>query len=350
MHPVYTAHMGNGAGTGVGAEGSRRARRTRWLPRVSDLEFKGCDAFPATEADMDRPEWWKRRFEYWNRELETVWIARDESPIHARTPHSLTRFLERVALVRGSPIETMGSAGLRMSADGALGGIMQPDLVVWVHPRRSRLPEGRTIVHGRHDWPDVVLEVDHSTDVRRGKLAVYEAWGLPELWVEVPDKSTPGRPRGLRPGMTMHRLEFGRYREVGESVAIPDLHDWEVHAVVNDMDGEFIGKLARRLGGRLGAAEGTTVENDPIGGWVARTRREEGRKEGRREEAGRSRVRWAGEILRNRGVALSPDFPGCLPGVAEALAVLDESRIVAAALVATDEVDFGARLLGVGSS
>ena len=35
------------------------------------------------------------------------------------------------------------------------------------------------MVIGEHDFPDVVLEVDYSTDVRRGKLGLYEALGLP---------------------------------------------------------------------------------------------------------------------------------------------------------------------------
>ena len=50
------------------------------------------------------------------------------------------------------------------------------------------------MVVGEHDIPDVVLEVDHTTDVRRGKLLQYEAWGFPELWVEVPDWAASSRP------------------------------------------------------------------------------------------------------------------------------------------------------------
>ena len=45
--------------------------------------------------------------------------------------------------------------------------------------------------------PDVVLEVDHTTDVRRGKLRLYEAWGFPEVWVLVPPES-PGTPARAR--------------------------------------------------------------------------------------------------------------------------------------------------------
>ena len=42
----------------------------------------------------------------------------------------------------------------------------------------------------------MVMVVDNTTDVRRGKLALYESWGFPELWVEVPDT----RRRAGRPG------------------------------------------------------------------------------------------------------------------------------------------------------
>ena len=36
------------------------------------------------------------------------------------------------------------------------------------------------MVVGEHDFPDVVLEVDRTTDVRRWKLGMYESWGFPE--------------------------------------------------------------------------------------------------------------------------------------------------------------------------
>ena len=32
---------------------------------------------------------------------------------------------------------------------------------------------------GSDTLPDVVLEVDNTTDVRRGKLSLYESWGFP---------------------------------------------------------------------------------------------------------------------------------------------------------------------------
>ena len=61
-----------------------------------------------------------------------------------------------------------------------------------------------------HVLPDVVLEVDYSTDVRVRKLRLYEAWGFPEVWVDVPDERSS--PRSRLCGLTIHVLEAGRYR------------------------------------------------------------------------------------------------------------------------------------------
>ena len=53
---------------------------------------------------------------------------------------------------------------------------------------------------GMDALPDVVLvEVDNTTDVRRGKLGHYESWGFREVWVEVPDEPAPSRPAALHP-------------------------------------------------------------------------------------------------------------------------------------------------------
>ena len=74
------------------------------------------------------------------------------------------------------------------------------------------------MVVGEDDFPDVVLEVDHTTDVHRGKLALYEAWGFPEVWAEVPDE--PAAPAsagvGARNGsrvLTNRRVDAHRQRD-----------------------------------------------------------------------------------------------------------------------------------------
>ena len=74
-----------------------------------------------------------------------------------------------------------------------------------MHPVET-VPRGAAVEVGADHLPDVVLEVDYSTDVRRGKLGLYEAWGFPEVWVEVPDAASPSRSRRRPSGVTIHRL------------------------------------------------------------------------------------------------------------------------------------------------
>ena len=61
--------------------------------------------------------------------------------------------------------------------------MMQADETVYLHPERAVTPEGSLVI-GEHDLHGRGVEVDHTTDVRPGKLLLlYEAWGFPELWV-----------------------------------------------------------------------------------------------------------------------------------------------------------------------
>ena len=113
--------------------------------------------------------------------------------------------------------------------------IMQADESLYLHPAHARLP-GAAMVVGADDLPDVVLEVDHTTDARRGKLALYESWGFPEVWVDVPDAPSPSRPRARRPGLTIHLLALGRYRVAAESRALPGWTAAEIHEALNEAE------------------------------------------------------------------------------------------------------------------
>ena len=95
--------------------------------------------------------------------------------------------------------------------------------------RAPTRPAGPAIEVGSDTLPDVVLEVDNTTDVRRGKLALYESWGFPEVWVEVPEQSSPSRPAGLHPGLTIHLLEGGGFRTAPGSRAFPGWTAQEIH-------------------------------------------------------------------------------------------------------------------------
>ena len=117
---------------------------------------------------------------------------------------------------------------------------------------------------GEDPLPDVLLEVDHTTDVRRNKLPVYEAWGFPEVWVDTPDAPSPSRPRRLQPGLTIYVLEGGRFRTVAESRAFPTWTAEQIHAALNEtrLGPRTLADLTR-VGRGLGEREGTTPDDDP---------------------------------------------------------------------------------------
>ena len=54
------------------------------------------------------------------------------------------------------------------------------DQSVFLHPARTRMPRP-VLTIGEQDFPDVVLEVDHATDVRRRKVPKYEGVGVPGI-------------------------------------------------------------------------------------------------------------------------------------------------------------------------
>ena len=191
------------------------------------------------------------------------------------------------------------------------------------------------MVAGEHDFPDVVLEVDHTTDVRRGKLGLYEAWGFPELWVEVSDERAAGRPRGRRPGLTIHRLVTGAYHASAASGVFPGWTAAEIHAGLNEtMLSERTFAVLQRVGVALGARDGTGPDDDPMLGW----HRREGRSQGRTA----ARLEMVREMLRARGIALSDENLAQL----SALDAASDEALVRAALACKGAADFFARLRG----
>ena len=125
----------------------------------------------------------------------------------------------RVASLRGSPIACFGSAGLvRRDAAGRKRWLMQADQVLFLHPERVRWR--RALDVDTDPLPDVVLEVDHRTDVRRRKLGIYMESGFPEIWVVVPWESSR-----RAPGLSIHVRRGGRYREEAESRAFPGVEE-----------------------------------------------------------------------------------------------------------------------------
>ena len=287
-------------------------------------EFPGCRSVRITrDAIAD----YEGRIEFWDAATETAWVAREPTTVYHEGPgQQLAELLTRLAAVRGAPILTLGTADLLLrDAQGERKRILQADQMVYLDPVETR-PRGAAVEVGADHLPDVVLEVDYATDVRRGKLGLYEAWGFPEVWVEVPEGGSARR----RPGLTIHRRGPDGYRAVAASVALPGWTAAEIHAALNEATlSEAARVVLERVGRALGAAEGTGPDDDP---WLGAQRREA------RAEGSVDVVR---AILRRRGLPVS-EASSCRP--AADFAGEDPDALVAAALVCRDEADLLARL------
>ncbi len=296
-------------------------------------DFPGCKPVRLPREELDDCE---TRLEYWDSVTETAWICDPVSSYHEGPTQRLGRLTGLIAAVRGAPVECFGSTDLtERDAHGEPRLIMQADQSVYLHPERARLPRPVLTV-GEHDFPDVVLEVDHTTDARRRKLPQYEAWGFPEVWIDVPDAHAPSRPRSRRSGLTIHLLEEGAYRQAAQSRAFPGWTAAEIHAALNeDAFSARTSAVLERVGAVLGERVGTGPDDDPLLGAQRRRSRAEGHAEGRAE----GRAELARALLAARGIEVSPGFPG-VPGFAE----LPDHLIVAAATACVSEADFQKRL------
>ena len=292
-------------------------------PVEAPPEFPGCRPIRLTRDGLEDFE---GRLEYWDARTETAWVvAEPTSAAHEGPTRRLGRLAELIAAVRGSPIESCGSMDLvRLDEHGKWRRLMQADETLYLHPGRAHLPEVRLVV-GEHDFPDVTLEVDYSTDVRRGKLGIYRHWGFPEIWVEV-----PARYRGRRrPGLTIHVREADGYREAPESRAFPGWTAAEIHtALARKPLSEETHRVLERVGRRLGAREGTGPDDSPL----MRSLRDEARADTLAET-----IR---SVFRARGIAMSA-------GIAKETATwsgVSQEAVVSAAMSCKDEADFRARL------
>ena len=302
-------------------------------PSLTGSEFPGCTPYHLTREQIDDFE---GRLEFWDAATETAWVCEPTSPCHEAPSQILSALADRIASVRGSPIKCYGAMDLLLRDEsGEARRIMQADQSVYLRPGRAKLPGPAAMVIGEHDFPDVVLEVDHSTDVRRGKLRLYEAWGFPEVWVEVPEHRAPSRSAGRRPGLTIYLLDHGVYRIEPDSGAFPGWTAEDIHAAMNETTASArTYAIIERVGAALGAREGTGPDDDPL----LRAQRRRGFDQGRTDT-----VR---QILLSRGIAVSEGFPAT---VASALAEWPEDdRVVAAALACENEADFLVRLRSPG--
>ena len=314
----------NRAALPVGSAAVRAPAAPRSAAAEPAPEFPGCRPVRIPRDAIDD---YDGRFEYWDSATETAWVVREPTTIYHESPgQQLAGLLTRIAAVRGAPIVTLGSADLLLrDAHGERRRIMQADQMVYLDPVETR-PRGAAVEVGADHLPDVVLEVDYSTDVRRGKLGLYEAWGFSEVWVEAPASGSSRR----RPGLTIHRRAADGYRTAAASVALAGWTAAEIHAALNEaVLSEATCAVLERVGRALGAAGGTGPDDDP---WLGAQRRE-ARAAGRAEES----ARLVRAILRRRGVAVSERVVARTVGE-------DPDALAAAAMACRDEADFAACL------
>ena len=288
-------------------------------------DFPGCESFhlPAREVDL-----YERRLEFWDGRTETAFRACDVSPHHEGPSRRLVQMAERVASLRGSPIRCFGSSALaRLDERGRKRWLMEADEVLYLHAPRLRF-SGSVIDVDEDPLPDVVLEVDHTTDVRRRKLGIYMECGFPEIWVLVPWASSR-RERGL----AIHVRGEDGYRDSPESMAFPGWKAEDIRLALTEepLSGR-VWRALERVALAMGTREGTGPENDPLIRSVHRNARARGLARGHSEAVA--------ALLRARSIEVSPAFTTDL----DLLVGRPVDALMVAALACTDEADFRRRL------
>ena len=225
-------------------------------------DFPGCESFHLPASEIDHYE---GRLEFWDGVTETAWKVCEPTSIQHEAPcQELAQMAGRFAMLRGSREGTIagcfGSADLvRLDATGRKRWLMQADQVLYLHPDRVRL-QGPAIDVDADPLPDVVLEVDHTTDVRRRKLGIYKESGFPEIWVLVPWEASV-----RAPGLTIHVRHGEEYQEEAASRAVPGWRVEEIHRALTEAPlSETAWRALERTALAMGAREGTTPEDDPL--------------------------------------------------------------------------------------
>ena len=307
------------------------------LPNAEAAGFPGCEAVPMTAEQFERLE---RHVEYWDARSGVAWMVRETTVEHERPAMRLAVLTHRIAKVRGSEITCCGTASLHDRGRGGDVRVMEADQIIYLDPERASALQGHVQVRDG-EGPDIVLEVDHTTDARRRKVALYKQWRIPEIWVEVPDALAPSRRKSRRSGLTIYALNE-RTKRYRQAIASTVLQGWtvaEIHTALNESHvSEATWAALHRVGRALGEKEGTApaldlhlrslLSESQEGGW------EEGRADDRRE--------MVLAILANRGIDAPSTF---LSDLAKSrLARRPQARVVEAALACRSAADFLARL------
>ena len=311
--------------------------------KYRDEDFPGCESFHLPASEIDHYE---GRLEFWDGYMETAWRVCEPTSIQHEAPSRLlVQMATRFEMLRGSRIACFGSGDLvRVDESGRRRWLMQADEVLYLHPDRVRL-QGPAIEVDADPLPDVVLEVDHTTDVRRRKLGIYKESGFPEIWVLVPWEASV-----RRPGLAIHVRRGDAYREEPSSRAFSGWRAEEIFRALTEAPmSEVAWRALERAALAMGEREGTKPDDDPhirSQNAIARTegRAEghlEGRHRGRREGLHRGHMQAAAQILEARGVAVALD----VTEDRELSGGVSGEDLVAAALACTDAADFR-RLVG----
>ena len=285
-------------------------------------DFPGCESFhlPASEI-----EHYEGRLEFWDGRTETAWKVCEPTSIQHEGPsRRLVQMATRVAALRGSRIACFGSADLvRLDTAGRKRWLMQADEVLYLHPDRTRLWGPAIDVDG-DPLPDVVLEVDHTTDVRRRKLEIYKGAGFPEIWVLVPWEASV-----RAPGLTIHVCRQDGYREEASSRAFPGWGSEEIYRVLTEVPLSVEARRAlERTAMTMGAREGTRPEDDPFTNTLSRKAETKGRMDA------------VAAALRARGITVTSEFTQDEGFFAR----FSIETLMAAALACTGEEDFRRRI------
>ena len=220
--------------------------------------------------------------------------------------------------------------------------VMEADQTIYMDATRAQALRSPVLVRSG-EGPDVVLEVDHTTDARRTKLGLYEEWRISEVWVEVPDAPARSRPKSRSSGLAIYALDARtkRYQDTAASKMLPGWTAAEIHLALNEpLVSRTTWAALDRVGRALGREEGTAPSDDPLLRSLLLEAQAAGREEGREEAAATERATLVQTILAHRGI----EFPPTFLADSQPLARHSAARIVEAAFACRSAADFLARL------
>ena len=304
---------------------------------AAEAGFPGCETVPMNARQFEHCD---RHVEYWDARNGVAWMVREASIEHERPLSRLAVLVHRIAQERDAAMLCCGTTSLHdRDAKGDVR-VMEADQAIYLDGKSAQALRSPILVR-EGQAPDVVLEVDHTTDARRRKLGVYEEWGVPEVWVEVPDAPARSRPKSRRSGLTIHVLDENtdRYREASASEALLGSTAAEIHLALNE--GSFSKRTwaaVARVGKAMRAKEGGAVASDaPQAGVVAYANVHDSAEQLAAQAIASERAAVVYAILAKRGIHFAPHF------LADASALLeahDTDRIVEAALACDSAADF----------